>query len=422
MSSDPAATTGSVPIAFRGTVPAGFRLVTWRAAVFAIFIVNGFGMATWISRVPAYRVALGLDTGAVGLLLLGGSGGAILGLVASSHVIAHLGGRRTLQIVLLGQALGVVAVGLGSLGGSFAGVFGGLALFGASSSIGDVAMNVEAAETERLTGRTIMPLFHAAFSMGTVAGAGLGSAMAFAGIPPVLHLAGVGVVVTVVAVVAPRFIPRQDAAVAEHGTPRSTLKDRLSIWLEPRTILIGLIMLGMAFAEGSANDWLALAMIDDRGVDQGQGALLFAVFVAAMTVGRVAGGPIVDRLGRVPVLRGAAALAIIGLTVVIVVPVLWIDIVGIVLWGVGASLGFPLGMSAAADDPKKAAARVSAVATVAYFAFLVGPPLIGFLGNAFGLLNALLVVVGLSVMSLLASPAARERSASATGIDPSRPT
>ncbi|MBI5160888.1 MAG: MFS transporter [Micrococcales bacterium] len=410
MTSDPAA-TGSLPLASHATVPPGFTLRSWRTAVFVIFAINGFGMATWISRVPAYRAALRLDTAEVGLLLLGGSAGAILGLLASSHVIAHLGGRRTLRIVLLGQALGVLVVGLGSLGGSFAGIFAGLALFGVNSSVGDVAMNVEAAETERLTGRTIMPLFHALFSVGTVAGAGVGSLMAFAGVAPLGHFAGVAVLIAVVGVLAPRFIPRQEAVAEEHA-PRTTLRERLVIWLEPRTLLIGLIMLGMAFTEGSANDWLALAMIDGRGVDQGQGALLFAVFVAAMTLGRVAGGPVVDRIGRVPALRGAALLAILGLLVVILVPVVWIDVVGIVLWGIGASLGFPLGMSAAADDPVKAAARVSAVATVAYFAFLVGPPVIGFVGQGVGLLNALLVVVGLIVLSLLATPAARERRAS----------
>lgn len=408
MTSDPAASTGSLPLPPRGPVPAGFTLRSWRTAVFVVFAVNGFGMASWISRVPAYRATLGLNTAEVGLLLLGGSGGAILGLVASSHVIAHLGGRRTLFAALTGQSLGILVIGIGTLAGSFALIFVGLALFGMSSSTGDVAMNVEAAETERLTGRTIMPLFHALFSLGTVAGAGVGSLMAFTAVAPVVHLGAVAVVVAVVAAVAPRFIPRH-GAVTSDAAPRSTARDRLEIWLEPRTLLIGLIMLGMAFAEGSANDWLALAMIDGRGVDQGQGALLFAVFVAAMTIGRVAGGPVVDRIGRVPTLRGAALLAILGLLVVILVPVIWIDVIGIVLWGIGASLGFPLGMSAAADDPAKAAARVSAVATVAYFAFLVGPPLIGFVGHEIGLLNALFVVVGLIVLSFLATPAARER-------------
>ena len=101
-------------------------------------------------------------------------------------------------------------------------------------------------------------------------------------------------------------------------------------------------------------------------------------------VGITRGGVFVlDRFGRVPVLRAAAGLAVVGLLLVILSPVPWLAIVGTVLWGIGASLGFPVGMSAAADDPRTAAATVSAVATIGYCAFLVGPPVIGLLGQRF---------------------------------------
>ena len=189
----------------------------------------------------------------------------------------------------------------------------------------------------------------------------------------------------------------------------------MAIWLEPRTLLIGLIVLGMAFAEGSANDWLALAMVDERNASYATGALLFGAFTTAMTVGRLAGGPILDRFGRVPVLRASAALATVGLVIVIFVDQPVLMVAGIVLWGLGASLGFPVGMSAAADDPAKAAARVSAVATIGYLAFLAGPPLIGVLGDSIGLLRALLVVLVLIVVAGLVSFAAREPAGERTG-------
>jgi MFS family permease len=120
---------------------------------------------------------------------------------------------------------------------------------------------------------------------------------------------------------------------------------------------------------------------------------------------------LLDRFGRVRVLRASAALAAVGLVIVIFVPALWVAIVGVVLWGLGASLGFPVGMSAAADDPATAAARVSAVATIGYFAFLVGPPTIGFLGQQFGLLHALLVALVLVAVAGVASGAARPAAA-----------
>jgi MFS family permease len=244
-----------------------------------------------------------------------------------------------------------------------------------------------------------------------VVGAGLGSAAAFAGIDPLWHLSAVGVILIVGTLIAVRFIPPHGPIFDTDGvaTAPLTFSERMAIWIEPRTLLIGLIVLGMAFTEGSANDWLALAMVDDRHVDNGQGALLFGIFTVAMTLGRIGGGPLIDRIGRVAALRLSGATAAVGLAIVILVPSVPVDIVGIVLWGIGASLGFPMGMSAAGDDPARAAARVSAVATVGYFAFLAGPPLIGFVGQHIGLLNALWIVLVLILLAVLAVPAARER-------------
>jgi MFS family permease len=394
----------------------------WRNAVFAVFTLNGFATAAWISRVPAIRDDLALDQSQVGFLIVGVSVGAIIGLLLSSHTVNWLGGRRTLLLTLIGQALGLVVVGIGaSTLGLFAATFLGLAIFGFTSATCDVAMNVEGAAVERQLGRTVMPLFHASWSVGTVIGAGLGSVAAFAGLPVLLHLGVVAVLVVIADPLIVRAVPAHAVDATGEKAAKSTFRDRMSIWLEPRTLLIGVIMLGMAFAEGSANDWLALAMVDDRGLDHGQGALLFGVFTVAMTAGRIGGVPALDRFGRVPVLRVAAATAIVGLVLVIFVDSIAVTVIGIVLWGIGASLGFPVGMSAAADDPAKAAARVSAVATVGYCAFLVGPPIIGIIGHEVGLLNALILVLVLIVLAALATPAAREgglRRSAAPASDP----
>jgi fucose permease len=197
-------------------------------------------------------------------------------------------------------------------------------------------------------------------------------------------------------------------AVAANDHSKSW-QGRLSIWRDPRTLLIGLIVLGMAFAEGSANDWLALATVDGYFVANEVGAIMFGVFVTAMTIGRLVGVLFLDRFGRVPVLRGSALLAMVGLLIFIFGgPNVWIAVVGVTFWGLGSALGFPVGMSAAADDPKTAAARVSAVATIGYVAFLIGPPLLGFLGQHFGLLNSLLVVLVLVTVAGVASGSARE--------------
>lgn len=381
------------------------------AGVFLTFAVNGIAVGAWISRIPAIRDILAIDTAQVGFLLFGMSAGSILGLLAAAAIVHRLGARRTILASLgLGAvALGVLALGV-SLVPSFAVAVTGMALFGIAWSVCDVAMNVEGTAVERGMGRTLMPWFHAAWSLGSVAGAGTGAAAAFLEIAPGSHILLVIALLLATAVVMPRLLPRQldDEAPAAVEGERTGFRAQVAAWSDPRVLLLGVLVLGMAFAEGSANDWLTLAMKDDRGFDDGQAALLFGVFTAAMTIGRIAGVPLLDRFGRVPVLRVAVALAAGGLAVVILVPWTPVMIAGIVVWGLGASLGFPIGMSAAGDDPRGAAARVSAVATIAYCAFLVGPPVLGLIGHEIGILNSLWVVFGLIVLAAVGIPAARE--------------
>ena len=176
------------------------------------------------------------------------------------------------------------------------------------------------------------------------------------------------------------------------------------------------MVLAMALTEGVANDWLGVAMVDGYGAPAWLGAAAFALFVAAMTTGRVFGTVLLDTFGRLPVLWGSMGVAGVGVLLVVLGQVPVLVVLGIVLWGVGASLGFPVGMSAAADDPAKAAARVSVVSTIGYTAFLGGPPLLGFLGSHFGVLEALLVVSVILVPSAFAVPAARKQEAAGTAL------
>lgn len=143
-------------------------------------------------------------------------------------------------------------------------------------------------------------------------------------------------------------------------------RERMAVWKERRTVLIGMIVLGMAFAEGSANDWLPLVMVDGYKVTPATGSFAFGLFVAAMTVCRAAGGMILDRLGRVVVLRASALFAIAGLLLVILGQNYTVAVAGVILWGFGAAFGFPVGLSAAVDDPRGVAARVGAVSTAGY--------------------------------------------------------
>ena len=377
-------------------------LTAARNAVGLTFFLNGLVFASWVSRIPEVRSSFELTNGQLGLVLLAIALGSVLALPTTGAAINALG---TVRIVRLGAAaatLGMAAAALG-LGHVLPLTVAGLFVYGLGIGVWDVAMNVEGAEVERSLRRTIMPRFHAGFSGGTVVGALGGALLIELDVPAVAHLVGV-VLVAIVLVwrTSPSFLP-----VAERH--EQTASSAARAWLEPRTLLIGVMVLALAMTEGTANDWLAVALVDGHDVSHAVGVAGFAVFVLAMTAGRFAGTGLIDRFGRVVVLWGTMALAGAGVLLIVLADQPAVVVVGIVLWGVGASLGFPVGMSAAADDPVRAASRVSVVSTIGYAAFLAGPPLLGFVGDEVGTLKALLVVAVLLMPAALVVPAAREQ-------------
>ncbi len=388
------------------------QFVRWRIAIFAIFLASGLSIATWASRVPSIAAALQIDKAQIGLLLLGMGIASIIGISTGPLVMARTGARLGMLIGMLMFGSGVILIGLGTdVLGSVPVVIAGLVLFGFGNGSVDVMMNVEATAIEQQMGRTILPVFHAFFSFGTVIGAGAGAGAALLSMNVAVHAGIIGAIILLAAVVCFFQVPVREAALDPSPDEKASFGQRmhnaLEAWREPRTYALGVVMLGMSFAEGGANDWIALGVVEGHGEEVGMGALALTVFSVGMTVVRLFGGPLVDRFGRVAVLRVLAATAASGILLFILAPSLPLVLLGAVLWGIGASLGFPLGMSAAADDPAKAAARVSAAATIGYVAFLGGPPVLGLISEHIGLLNTLFILVALVVMSGLFSSAAK---------------
>ena len=373
-----------------------------------VFAMNGFAFASWMSRVPDVREILDLTPGMLSVLLLSVSAGSLLGLPVAGRIAHRFGAVASVRIGLSLAAPGIVLAALAvqfELGRFL--VMPGLFLLGLGMGVWDVAQNLEGTVIERALDKAIMPWFHAAFSGGTVLAALIGAGLVWLKVPLLVHL-GVVAVLTVVAVWwgTGRFLPSQSTSDDVEDAASAPAVAQRSAWSEPRTLLIGVMVLAAAFTEGTANDWMAVAFVDGHDVDKALGVLALAVFLTFMTAGRVLGAGLLDRYGRVPVLRVLFASAIVG-CLLVVFGNTWLAFIGCAIWGVGASLGFPVGMSAAADDPERAAMRLSVVATIGYTAFLAGPPLLGFLGDHFGILNALLAVGAISALAILIVPVAK---------------
>ncbi|WP_286179478.1 sugar MFS transporter [Arthrobacter sp. ISL-95] len=419
----------------------------WRAAVLASYAASGIAFATWVSRLPAIRDGLNLTPGGIGLLLMCMTVASFISISASGLIVLRLGPKLTTRIGSSMVGAGLVTVGVGtSIAASPLVVAAGLVILGLGTASWNTASNVEGASLERELQRHIMPHLHGAFSLGTVAAAGFGAWAAAIHMPVFWHFLISSVVVTSSVVTATFWFRAEKTAAASQtyrpeetdtfqdpstgplpiisGDPAGSQPDAQKAaapldnkrlvalaWRDRRTLLIGVLVLGLALAEGAAGDWVALALADGYGQSDAAGAVGYGLFVTFMTIGRFAGTVILDRFGRVVVMRGCSATAVVGLSLFVFSPVPWLAFVALAVWGLGASLGFPVGMSAAADDPVHAAARVSVVSTIGYGAFLCGPPLLGLLAEHFGILHSLLAPLVLLVVSFFLAPLAGQKAA-----------
>jgi MFS family permease len=386
-------------------------LARWRCTITAAFGLGGITISAWGPRLPAIKAGLGVDTATIGLLLAGVTLGAILGLLVSTPVLHWLGSRRAVAGALLLIAVAMTVMGLALIVGSVPLVAVAFVIVGLGVGALDVLINVEGSAVERAAGRTLMPMMHAAWSIGAAVGSGIGAACAALGVTPSVQLIAEAALIAAAALGTAAGIPDGNRAPA--GQPPqdrgAKLRQWLRGWLDGRLLLIGVVMLGVELGEGSANNWLTLAMRNSHGQTAAIAALFFTAFAASEGLARIFGGPIVDRLGRVRTIRVTTALGVVGVVLFIQAGNRWIVLAGVLLWAVGVSMGFPLGMSAAAESGPDPAARVSVVASIGYFANLAGPPAVGVLAQSAGLLHALWLIAALFLTAFAAAGSLRPR-------------
>lgn len=390
-------------------------LARWRWAVTAGFALGGVTVSAWGPRLPALKAGLGTGTAAIGLLMGGVTAGAIVGLLAAAPVLHRLGSRRAAAGSALLTAIGLALMGLAAALGSVPLIAAAFIVTGFGTGMLDVLINVEGAAVEREAGRTLLPMMHAAWSLGIAAGSGIGAACAALGITPAAQFAGQAAGIAAAGLVISAGIPHRargpGAGPGPGAPPRRDTAAALGRWLRGRAdwrlLLIGAVMFGCELGEGSANSWLPLAARTGHGQAPAAAALFLTVFAVAEALTRAGAGPAVDRLGRVRAARLTTAAGVIGVAAFILGTSTPVILAGVILWAAGVSLGFPLGMSAAAESGPGPAARISVAAAIGYFASLAGPPAIGALAQPVGLLNALWAVAALFTAAFAASPSLR---------------
>jgi MFS family permease len=389
----------------------------WRNAIIAAFALGGITVASWGPRMPTIRAELGVSTGTIGVLVACSTVGSIFGLMAARFLLHRLGGRGAMLSALIVTAAALALMGVGVSSRSVATVAAGFTIVGFGVGTLDVSINVEGAAAERAAGRTLLPLMHAGWSAGAAIGAAIGAICAASDIRPGTQFLLLAALVVIVGLVMSRDIPAEapEEPDPEEAVSRKVkLRRWLSGWTDRRLLLIGLVLLGVEFGEGAANNWLSLAVKQDHGQSAAIAALFMTLFAVSEALTRTVAGPLVDRFGRVRMLRYTTALGIVGVGLFVLAHVIWLVGLGVVLWAIGVSMGFPLGMSAAAEgeDP---ATQVSVAASIGYQASLIGPPVIGFLAESAGLLSSLWVLAFLFLAAFAAAGSLRPQPAGAVG-------
>lgn len=361
----------------------------------AQFFVAGALFATWGVHVPTVKAHFGLDERALAVAMLAGGVGALLALLQAGRLVGRHGPRGVVLATGLACAVCIAALVTFDV---YVALLGVMLVYGIASSLFDVAINAEASEIERRSGRALMSGFHGMFSLGGMAGAAAGGGLLAGGVGPQQHLLGAALCGLAVIGAGSAAMLRMEATPAA-GLPLSLPRGALA--------LIGLLAALGLIAEGAMYDWSVLYIQQELHSDAGTAALGYASFSAAMAAARFGGDWVRARLASVLLLRLSGALGAAGMALALLVPHPIVALIGFALVGLGFANVVPVLFSAAARVPGVTPAHgIAAVSSLGYLGMMAGPPLIGLIAQAQSLtLGLFTIVVAAAILALSAKRA-----------------
>jgi predicted MFS family arabinose efflux permease len=366
-----------------------------RRAVSAVFVLNGLLVASWIVRIPDTQSRLGVGEATLGLVLMWLAVGVLCSLPLAGGAAARLGSR---PVALAGAGVGAVALPATTLAPTPMTLAACLLALGAGAATMDVGMNAQGIGVEAGYGRSVLVGMHAAWSLGALVAATAGAAVLATSVPAGVHLGLVGIAVAVgTAACAPwlRIRDRRPSG-ADGGSPVLALPTGA-------LVPIALVAAGSGLGESSASDWSGILMRDTVGVAPTRAAWGFVTFTAAMTIARLLGDRVTDRLGPARTVAWGGRVAAGGFVLMATVPTVPTALLGFALAGIGVAAIIPLAFAAAGRVARSPGAGMAAVATVGYAGFLLGPPLVGTVAEHLDLRVAL-AGVGLAVLTSTLRP------------------
>jgi MFS family permease len=375
-----------------------------RLAILIAFLINGFSVGNFVSRIPDFKSELDISNGILGAALFCASLGVLAALRPTSKAAAKYGSGPVVKYSAFTLALAVPLVGLLFNLPWF--IFS-LFIYGVLSSIHDLSINAHAAALENKAGKRVMSTFHAMWSIGGLLGGVIGGVLASINVSIQIHAFVIGGFIILVALFTRNwFLPAEaDQHIIEKHKKRKTPR---------RFLILGLLGLCGALGEGAASDWGGVLARDAFEASALMSALPYVFFSATMVIGRLSGDFLAHKFGVVRLLTWSGFIAGIGLTAGLFAGNIYGVIIGWFLFGIGISTVIPMMISATGTLANEkypgqvsAAEGVALVTGVAYFGFVIGPPLIGFISEIVTLRWAMLlpavlaIIFGLSAKKVL---------------------
>ncbi len=377
-------------------------IVVWSTASATLFFARAFLFSTWVSRGPEVQELLGFNELEFGVFTMLYAVGGLLGIFFANYLVKRYGSR-------LIAALGF-SIGAASLMGIGLSVELGMVLvsslllvsIGTPMAIEDFVGNYEGNAADRKSKRSIFPAIHGAYGVGMLGGAAVSGWAIDQGIGLAGHYFVTGLFVAAISIAAGVLLPSR-APTSEASAKSTTKGQTKKVWTEKRSLLIAIVGFSFIMAEMSAGTWVPIALTGS-GYSGSEAAIMFGIFWIAITAGRLVGGFIVDAIGRSRTILFSALLAASGISVFIAQDLINLPLLGLILWGLGISMGFPMSVASMGDQEALAPARINMIITVVYISSITVGPALGTLGEFAGLYVAFGIPLVFMLIAAILSP------------------
>jgi MFS family permease len=363
-----------------------------RAAVAAFFFIIGLSFASWASRIPDIKSKLHLSDAALGGVLFALPIGSMLCLTFSGGLITRYGSRKIITMAAICYPLVLVLIGMASSVWQLVPV---VFIFGLLGNLCNISVNTQAVGVEALYGRSIMASFHGVWSLAGFCGAAIGTFMVSENISTFWHFLIVCVLLIALNVFSRPYAVAKDAVHPDQ--PRFA-------WPDAMLLKLGLIAFCCMICEGTMFDWSGVYFQKVVNAPKELTTLGYAAFMGTMASGRFVGDKIITRFGKQSVLQASGIIITTGLLIAVIFPHIITATIGFLLVGIGVSSVVPLVYSAAGKSKKMAPGlALTAVTSIGFIGFLLGPPIIGFIAEAFSLRWSFTLIAVLGLCTTIVS-------------------